>query len=113
MKEYIKVNGKDYPLRFDSWSLMHLERYLKKNVFLVIQDADLVSSTEFLVNLTYSGVFGGLDLDDDEAMPITKKEIARGMTPIDFENVIKVFGEQMKAMQEDSKKKKAEMKVNP
>ena len=112
MIEYIKVNDEEYPLRFDTWSLMHLEKYTKKNIFLIMQDTDVVTSSEFLVNLTYSGIFGGLDLDDDTEMTITRKDIARALTPLDFEKIIKTFGDQMVAKGGKEKKKKPE-KVNP
>ena len=103
MIEYIEIDGQQYPLRFDTWSLMHLERHTKKNIFLYMQDENAITSSEFLVNLTFSGIFGGLDIDEDKDMPISKKEVARNMTPIDFEEVIKIFGSQMKP--ENGKKK--------
>ena len=112
MIEYIEINGEKYPLRFDTWSLMHLEKYTKKNIFLYLKDTEAITSSEFLVNLTYSGIFGGLDLDDDKDMTITRKEIARNLTPLDFEVIITVFGKQMAAKGGDVKKKKPE-KVNP
>ena len=112
MIEYIEINGEKYPLRFDTWSLMHLEKYTKKNIFIYMQDTDAVTSSEFLVNLTYSGIFGGLDLDEDKDMPISRKEIARNLTPLDFEKVITTFGQHMAAKGGDEKKKKPE-KVNP
>ena len=112
MKEYIEINGEQYPLLFDTWSIMHFERWLKGNMFLHIREhPEDMTKSEFCVNLTYSGIFGGLDLDDDKDMPISKKQLARGSNPMLFEKVIEIFGKQMQP--EGEKKQKPIKEANP
>ncbi len=109
--DFIKIGEEEYPVRFDNWTLMHLERTTKKNIFKIMSDVDQISSTTFLVNMTYSGVFGGLDLDDDSEMPITRKEIARAFVSInDFEDVVNIFLKQINPS--DTKKKVKKEKEN-
>jgi len=110
MNEFIEIKGEKYPVLFDTWALIHLQKAIGKNVFKYLQEnPEGFMDMGFLLDMTYSGIYGGLDIEDESDMPFTRKELARKVTITDFEKIVTMFGTQLTP----EKKPKAVKKATP
>ena len=74
----INLNGKSYPFRYSTNSLMGVEGILKEDVFEIMSDVDKLKRIATVRAFIWGGIYGGFDLQGKDC-PLTVEEVGKQM----------------------------------